>query len=190
VEAAPTCALDTCSVEECCQAAATATQVTKVTSTITAGLDFDPAASGSAEKVLAFKTGVMDTLGLPDAVTADMVALSFVAVSARRLESHVSTTSYTVTVEITLPAGVTAATVEAAVSGVDEAVLSSNIMAAFAAAGLPEPTLTVSAMSAPVTATETVTVPPTAASGDEDNGAASGSLFSAVAIALVASAIA
>merc|ERR1740133_861665 len=188
VSATPTCASDPCTVEDCCQAAATTIEVTKVTSTITAGLDFDPSASASAEKVTAFKAGVFLTLNLPEAVTTSMVALSFVA--ARRLGAHESaTTSYTVTVEVTLPAGVTAATVQAAVNGVTQTDLLTNIMAAFVTASLPEPTLTVSAMSDPTTATETVTMSPTAGA-DEDSGAERSSLFSAVAIALVACAIA
>merc|ERR1712160_113834 len=188
VSATPTCASDPCTVEDCCQAAATTIEVTKVTSTITAGLDFDPSASASAEKVTAFKAGVFLTLNLPEVVTTSMVALSFVA--ARRLGAHASaTTSYTVTGEVTLPAGVTAATVQAAVNGVTQTDLLTNIMAAFVTASLPEPTLTVSAMSDPTTATETVTMSPTAGA-DEDSGAERSSLFSAVAIALVACAIA
>jgi len=157
VSATPTCASDPCTVDECCQAASTPIEVTKVTSTITAALDFDPSASASAAKVAAFRAGVLTTLALPESVTASMVELTFVAVTTRRLDSHATSTSYTITVEISLPAGVNAATVEGAVTDITQTALSTNIMAAFVSAGLPEPTLTVSAMSAPVTATETVT---------------------------------
>lgn len=181
------CTTATCSVDECCVAAATTREVRTLTASITAGLDFDPA-TATAE-VAAFKAGLFLTLALPAAVTTDMVVLTFTA--ARRLTSHTAaTTSYTVGVVISLPAGVTNDAATTAMGTVSDATLSTNILAAFENASLPVPVLTVTAPTfvASVVTVAITTMAPTA--DGEDSGAENGSRFIAVAIALVASALA